>query len=128
MTENNKYISKNSHKILLLKIETLKAEKANKEMILRNSFQDFASSLNPITIVKDSLHELAKDKTVQVDLAKVGLNLGTNFLIDQTLGKYRSIKGFVGSMLLEKFTTSFINNNSSKILSGISNLLSRKSK
>lgn len=116
-----------NHLELRIRISQLKAEQNIQKAALANMCKEFVSTLNPVTFVKSSLHTLATDKTVQFDLVKVGLNLGTNLIIDQTLGRYRSIKGFLSSVLLEKYSSSFINNNVSKIVSVIGNLVSGKS-
>ena len=113
---------------LEVKILQLRQEKELQENEVKYSFHQFVHTLNPVTILKDSLHNLTKDKTAQMDLAAVGLNLGTNFIIEKTLGKYSSIKGFIGSMLLENFSVPFINNNSSQIISLIGNLFNKDSK
>ena len=117
----NKEIS--SHAELVLRIMDLKAEKFSQEEELRYTFKEFVSSLNPISMVKESLHQLAADRDVKFDLAKVGLNLGADFIIDKVLGRNRSIKGFLSAVLIEKFSTLFLNNNISKIVSEISKLL-----
>jgi hypothetical protein len=101
----------------------LKAEKFSREEDLKYTFKEFVSTLNPISMVKESLHQLAADRDVKFDLAKVGLNLGVDFIIDKVLGRNRSVKGFLSSVLIEKFSTLFLNNNISKIVSEISKLL-----
>lgn len=123
----NKNIS--SHTELVLRIMELKAEKFNREEELRTSFKEFVYTLNPISLVKESLHNLAEDREVKFDLAKIGINLGANFLIDKLLGRNRSIKGFLSSVLIEKFSSFFLNNdnNISKIVSEVSKLMHPKS-
>lgn len=115
-----------NHAELSLHIMQLKSDIALQEDELKHTFKSFLFTLNPVSIVKDSIHELAKDKEVQFDLTKVGLNVGANFLIDQLLGRNRSIKGFLSSVLIEKFSNTFINKNASGIISGITKLLSKK--
>jgi hypothetical protein len=117
----NKEIS--NHAELVLRIMDLKAEKFSREEDLKYTFKEFVSTLNPISMVKESLHQLAADRDVKFDLAKVGLNLGVDFIIDKVLGRNRSVKGFLSSVLIEKFSTLFLNNNISKIVSEISKLL-----
>lgn len=108
----------NIHTELLMRIENLKVQKAIQEEGLKVILIELTEKINPISFVKDSLHELAVNREVQFDLAKVALNMGANLVIDQVLGKYRSIKGFFSSVLIEKFSTAFINSNASKIFSG----------
>ena len=114
-----------NHVELSLRIMELKSEVLLQQDNLKYTFKGFLFTLNPISIVKESIHELAKDKEVQFDLTKVGLNLGADFLINQVLGRNRSIKGFLSSVLLEKLSNTFINKNASGIISGISKLLSK---
>ena len=115
-----------THAEILLRIAELKAEKLTREDYLKHTLNEFVYALNPVSIVKKSLHGFVTDKQVQVDLAKAGLNVGANFIIDQALGRYRSVRGFVSSVLVEKFSPAFINNNISKIFSGIISLVRKK--
>jgi hypothetical protein len=114
-----------SHAELLMSIMHLKSEKFRQEEEIVYTFKELAYYLNPITMVRGSLHELAQNKEVQFDLAKVALNLGANLVIDQVFGKYRSIKGLFRSVLIETISTTFINNNVTKIISGITKLIRR---
>ncbi|MBA3900654.1 MAG: hypothetical protein H0X62_10675 [Bacteroidetes bacterium] len=114
-----------NHKELVLHILQQKAEKFSHEVELRNAFKVFLHNIDPVTIIKGSIKELAEDKEVQFDIAKVGLNMSTTFIIDQVLGKNRSIKGFIGSVLAEKLSTSLINYNFPTIFSGIAKLISK---
>ena len=108
---------------LSARIIILKSERLRQEQILKYSVHEFISSLNPISIVKKSLRGFATDKDVQIDIAKVGLNLGANLLINKVLGKQGSIKGFLSSLVLQKLSSAFIKNNESKIMSTINILL-----
>jgi len=120
-TENTKI---GSHAELALRIMQLKGEKFQQEEEIKRSFKEFTYTLNPISIVKESIHELAHDKEVQVDILKVGINVGANFLIGKVLGKNNSIKGYLSTMLVQTISSSFIHNNinSSTLISGISKL------
>jgi len=108
------------------RIQALKDEKILHEAKLKNVFEGFANSLNPVSMIKDSIHSLAGDKVVRLDLAKAGLNLGANFLIEQVIGRNRSIKGFLTSIVVEKFSTLFINKNGLGVIAGIKNMLLKK--
>jgi hypothetical protein len=115
-----------SHTDLVMRIMHLKQEKFRQEEELKYSFKEFAYSLNPVSLVKQTLHDLAGDSEVQYDLTKVGLNLGANLIIDRILGKNSSIKGFLSALLVEKISASFISGNLSKIVSGIRKLIHRR--
>ena len=112
----------NDHTALVLRISELKAEKIIQEGKLKNSFKEFTNNFSPLSLLKGSMQELADDKEAQSVLLKAGLNLGSNFIIEKVLGRSRSIKGFLSSILVEKLSTPFINNKVSKIISGISKL------
>jgi hypothetical protein len=112
-----------SHTDLSLRIMHLKSEKFRQEEALKHDFQELLYTLNPVSVLKESLHDMAEEKEVQLDLVKVGLNMGANLIIDKVLGKNRSIKGFFSSLIVEKLAASFINKNSSKVLSGIAHVL-----
>ena len=113
-----------SHAHLKFLIMQFKSEKSSQEAALKHTVEEFVVSLNPLSILKNSLHELTADKEVQQDLVKTGSNLGTNFIIEKILGRNRSVKGFLSSILAEKVSAAVINNNISKIISGIGKLIS----
>ena len=113
---------------LELKILELKNLKLKQEIELKHSIKEFAYSLSPVAMVKDSLHELAQDKTVKLNLAKVGLNAGANFIIDKVLGKNRSLKGYIASILVENLSKIFINKNAPVFINGINKLININSK
>ena len=117
-----------NYRELELKIAELNHQKLIEEKELENSIHSLIKTINPVDILKNSLTTLTKDKTTQIDLAKLGLNLGANFIIEKALGKNESIKGFLSSVALELFSTPFIYSNSSKLIKGISNLFNRKAK
>ena len=117
-----------NYRELELKIVELNQQKLIEEKELENSIHSLIKTINPVDILKNSLTTLTKDKTTQIDLAKLGLNLGANFIIEKALGKNESIKGFLSSVALELFSTPFIYSNSSKLIKGISNLFNRKAK
>ncbi|MBA3663066.1 MAG: hypothetical protein H0W61_02515 [Bacteroidetes bacterium] len=114
-----------NHTQLALRIKQLKAKKFIQEEELKVAIKEFVNTLSPLSMVKDSLHKLATDNEVKTDLATVGLKLGANLLIDTVLGKRSGIKGFLSSLLVENVAGSYINNNSSKIISTISQLLNK---
>ena len=118
-----------NHTELQLRIAQLKAETKIQDEVLLQTFKGFVETLNPITMAKTSIHELASDKQVQFDVVKVGLNLGTNFIIEQVLGR-QSIKGYLSSVIVEKISSSIINNNINipQIVSGISQLVNHYTK
>ena len=117
-----------NHTQLQLRIMHLRSEKISQEIELKHTIKEFIYSISPLAIVKDSLHSLVQDKEVRFDMAKVGLNLGANFLIEKVVGRSKSFKGFLSSILIEKISSSFINSNASSIISGISKIMHSNSK
>ncbi len=108
---------------LELHVQHLKTQKRQQETELKTTFNELIDTLNPISIAKQSLHELAGDLEVQFDVVKMGLNVGANLIIDKVLGKHQSIKGFLSSIVMEKLSTIVINNNATDIVLGITDLI-----
>ena len=100
---------------LMDRIAELKAIKAEQEARISAQFQDLKDSLNIGTIIKESVSHIAADKETRKDLLKIGTSLGANFIIEKVMGSNNSIKGFLGSMLAEKVSNSFIGKMISKI-------------
>ena len=113
------YTAIHNHATLALRIMEMKAEKSRQEDDLKYTFREFAGTFSPLSMLKDSMKGLAKDKELQTDLLKAGLNLGTDFIIERVLGRNHSIKGFLSSILVEKFSTPFINSTVSKWMTGM---------
>lgn len=111
-----------NHTELLLRIAELKIDKDIQENELQNSFKEVVSSLNLI-----SLFKAATNQDHPLEIAKSGVNMVLDLIIDVVLGKHRSIKGYLSAVLVEKFTTMLIDNNLINIITGISSLFSRKS-
>lgn len=93
---------------LSMQIDLLKAQKKVQQADLANSFHQFVFALNPVTILKNSINNLVADTEVTHSLANAGAQMGTNLVIDMVLGKYRSVKGFFGSVLLEKVIQPYV--------------------
>ena len=109
-----------NHASLVLRIAELRADKLQQEDELKDSFEAFTKTLSPLSMLKGSMQGFVKDKELRSDILKAGLNLGTDFIIEKVLGRSRSVKGFLSSILVEKLSTPFINNTVTKIFSGIS--------
>lgn len=115
-----------NHTELKLRISQLKVEKHRQEEELKITINEFIHSFHPATLIKETVHELATDREVQMDLTKVGLNIGINFIIEKIFGKDKSSKGVLGSVFAETIASTLISQNMPKIFSGISNLFHRK--
>ena len=103
------------HGDLLKRIDELKAVKAEQEEIISIQFKDLKSSLNIGTIVKESVAQIANDKDTRKDLMKIVASNGANFIIEKFLGSNNSIKRYLGSILAEKVSNTFIGNLIAKI-------------
>jgi hypothetical protein len=90
---------------------------------LKYTLKEIARSYTPSSIVEESLHKLAEDKGVQMDLAEAGLNLGAGLIIEEVLSKNNSFKGFLRSLLAKRISAFFLNKNSYTIISGLNKLI-----
>jgi hypothetical protein len=117
-----------NHKELTLRIAQLKVEKHRQEQELKTAFSELIHSFHPVEMIKETVHELATDREVQMDLTKVGLNIGVNFIIDKIFGKNKSPKDELGSAFIESIANSLINKNMPNIFSGISRLFHRENR
>ena len=109
----------NNHTELVMRIMHLKQEKFRQEEGIKYSFKEIPYLLNPATMAKKYIHELATDNKFKFDLARVGLNLATNLVITRILSRNQGFKGYLGALLIEKLSSSFI-------ISGISRLMQRR--
>ena len=104
-----------SHRNLLDRIKELKIVKAEQEKKISEQFKDLKDSLNIGTVLKESVAHIAADKNTQKDLIKIATTTGTNFIIEKLMGSNNSIKRYLGSLLAEKVSNSFIGNLISKL-------------
>lgn len=114
-----------SHVKLKMRIMQLKQEAYDDEDELKYNIRVFAHTLNPVSLAKQSLRNLAEDSQVQYDMAKIGLNFGVNIVIGRILGKNSNIKGIVSAFLVEKLSDYFIHVKLPKIISDISRKIHR---
>ena len=99
---------------LMSRIAQLRALKKQQEETISEQFKDLKDSLNIGTIIKESVAHIAADKDTRKDLLKIGTTMGTNFIIEKVLGSNNSIKRYLGSLLAEKVSNTFIGNMISK--------------
>ncbi len=103
---------------LNLRIQELKLEKQRLEDGLREH-------LAPGTLAINFIGQVFNDKKVQGDLISLGLSSGAALVTNQIFGKKRSVKGFISSLLVQRFTNEVIYKYMPDILSGISILLDK---
>lgn len=113
-----------THSQLMSRIVEINATKDLQEEELKISFRKAIASIELFSIFKGGMLNQGSQPNA---LAQAGLNMALNLIIDLVLGKHRSIKGYLSSVLVEKIISSLINNNLKGTISTISSLLSRKS-
>lgn len=114
------------HTDLKMLIEQIRESKEIQEKELKESFKEFAHALSPVEVAKSTLHTLVKDKEVQFDLVKGGMTLGANFIIESIFNRNNSVKGFLGSAILERVSTTLISTHAPQIIIGITELFAGK--
>lgn len=107
--------AKTCHSDLLSRIDELRLLKLEQETRISQQYKDLKSAFSVGTILKESVAHIAHDRDTQKDLMKIAATTGTNFLIEKILGSNKSIKGYLGSLLAEKVSNSFIGKMISKI-------------
>lgn len=108
-----------NHVQLQLRIAELRMYKGIQEEELKLTLKDAFTTLNIISFFKNATVDQP------LELAKSAVNGTLNLIIDLVLGKHRSIKGFLSSILVEQFSGSLINNNLINIISTITELTQR---
>lgn len=112
-----------THSDLLARLTELKSDREIQETSLKYTFIEFISTINVVSFFKSS----NKSNNLQSnDLLKSGLNMALNLVMGIVLGKNRSIKGYLSTMMVERFTTMIIDNNVINIISKIGSLLLSK--
>lgn len=110
-----------SHSELLQQLAGLKLQQEFQEDELKGLLGEFISTINLGVIFKS-----ATNHQQTPDIAKMGLTMLVNLITGFVLGKNRSIKGYLSSVMVEKFTTSLIDHNLISIISTISSLFNKQ--
>ena len=113
----NKEIS--NYPELKMHIMHLKQEKFRQEDEIKYTIRELIFLLNPVTMVKKGIREMALDSEAKFDMAKVGLDLAISMVVNRFMRNASGIKGLIGKLLIGKFSSSFLYNNVSKVVSGI---------
>jgi hypothetical protein len=108
-----------NHAQLQLRIAELRMYKSIQEEELKVTLRDAFTTLNIISIFKNT----SEDQPIQ--LAKSAVNMTLDLIIDLVLGKHRSIRGFISSIVVERFTNSLVDNNLINVISTITELIHR---
>jgi hypothetical protein len=111
---------------LTSRINYLKSERIRQEEELKSTFSEISASINLFSLINGSLNKRTEKKSVFFNLIKVGLTMGSTFIMDKILGKRRSFKGLLSSLLMEGFTALLINLDVLKIISAVNGFMSQK--
>ena len=104
MTDSkNKY-----HLELKQKIKLLKLESHVQEDEIKLQFIEIIESIDPVVILKQSIVSLTSDNEIKIDIARLAINLGTNYAIDKILHKKKGVKDYIFSILKNRFSNSFV--------------------
>lgn len=109
---------------LAMQIERIRELKDVRDQELKENFKDFIHAVSPIQMAKSALHEFVKDKDVQFDLVKGGLNLGADFIIENVVNRKNNLQGFLSRVILENVSSSFIQKNAPQIIIGMTKFIS----
>ena len=112
----------------MIRIEQLKIESRQNEIELTNSVYEFVDGLNPVSIIKNSLHKLTHNDEIKKDVGSLGLNFGLDFLINKIFGRSKTLKGFVGTLFLKGVSGTILNTYSENIINYFKNIKLRKDK
>ena len=93
---------------LTARLTLLKSERDMQEIVLKQSFNEFISSINIFSFFKSSD---ATENFQSNDFIKSGLTMTVNLLAGLVFGKNRSLKGFLSTLMVERFTKMLIDNN-----------------
>ncbi len=108
------------------RIEDLRNESSKAQQDMESAFDRVVTGLDPVTLVKSSVQQLSRDHGLKMDVVKAGMNMGANFLIDKIMGRRKSLKGFLSSILLEKYSQLFIEKGVPGIIQAVANTLKTK--
>jgi hypothetical protein len=105
---------------LLMQISLLKAERTENELVLSQTFNELTQLIfNPILTVKEQRFDLQGTKRDLINLSKTVLNMGTDYIIEQSLGRRQGIKSLLTSIMVEIVSIPLISRNITKLFAGI---------
>lgn len=117
-----------AHTALSLRIMHLKSDKFDQEENIKRTARSILYSLHPATLARESLHELAEDREVQVSATQTALKMGTRFLVYKVLGRFGGILGVVGAAVAGNLSDKYLNDAAPKFLNIVGNLFRKKEK
>lgn len=112
-----------NHAELLSQLAQLKIDREIQETALKYTFVEFIATINVVSFFKSA----NKTSSIQSnDLLKNGLSMVLNTITGLVLGKNRSVKGYLSTLFVERFTTMLIDNDLINTISKIASLFSHK--
>jgi hypothetical protein len=110
---------------LTLRINQLNSIKDTQEIELKNNLNQVYQKFQLKNILKETVKDLAGDAEFRGDSFKAATGVATDFIVGRLFNKNNSIKGFITTFLIEKLVTPLIKNNKDKIISFITDLVSK---
>lgn len=112
-----------NHADLIKRIEELKIQKRNQEVEITETTKQMISSINIFSFFKKS-----KSSFQSLDILRNGITFTMDLIIDKIHGRNRNLKGYLGTILIEKAMNYFINNNLDSVISYVMNFFNNKNK
>jgi hypothetical protein len=113
---------------LTLRIAQLNQIKEVQEVELKNNLKSVYENFQLKNILKNTVKDLAVDKQFRQDGIAAATGIATDMVVGRLFNKNNSIKGFITTLVVEKLAIPLIKNNKDKILSFISEHLSKQKK
>jgi hypothetical protein len=108
---------------LTLKILQLKAERSAQEVEFNQHIKELTQLFNPALTVREERFEQQDRKRDLINLTKTILNMGTDYIVEQSFGRQQRFRAFLSSIMIELVSTPLINKNITKLFSGITKKL-----
>jgi hypothetical protein len=111
---------------LRMRIAELKMEKEIQEKDLGASFNSIMEGLNPISIAKNGLQDLAEDGDIQAGATGAALKFGTRFLAFKVIGRFGGVFGAVAAAVVENLSDQYVQKNTPKVLNAVGRFFKKK--
>lgn len=120
----NDFSTIKNHTELRFRIMQLNSKREEQELELKKGIKELYHAMHPINLLKKMVSDFATDKQVKFDATKIGLNIGSDFLIGKLLGSNMNISKYLGSLVLQKASDYVLNNHPEKLAWGIEKISS----
>ena len=107
------------------KIAELDGLKNLQETELQNNLKEVYQSFQLKNLIKNTVKDLASDKQFRQDGLKAATGMATDLVVGRLFNKNNSIRGFITTLLVEKLALPLIKNNKDKVLTFITDLISK---